>query len=249
MGLSYSDKIGYVPLLVASLMALASLITLNIYLIVATSAIAISSFLILKLWYLLEDAIFKRSNFIQVVNGFELSGDRASAMCYVDGLYSATAAGVVEQFGDGKMENDKMESFISHIAAPFKIVFCSERLSVEGLLNRLKTQKGMKEIHLSRIRNQSGGSGMIAANRLRSEISILENEISNIESGGVPIKLSYYIMSVSLSESKLRAEETSKAQIREILSEFDAIFDAKSRVLSGNELINLMRFDSCMVIK
>ena len=221
-----------------------SVATLNVYLISATSAAALISFVLYKAWSVIEAKIFENSNLVQLFGGFELSGGRQAIIAKSGDMYTATSVARVDAVGDVEMDTGKIESLIARINAPFKLVLHVEKLNVSRLVGKMETRKGMKEIELARIPSPGSGKGLVAANRLKSEIAYLEHEIAGIAGGGIPLKLAYHIMTSASSEGRYKAEEESKMQLRELVSEFDATFRTKSTFLSGEELVKAMRFDS-----
>lgn len=221
-----------------------SVVTLNVYLISATSVAALISFVIYKTWGVIEAKIFEKSNLVQLFGGFELSGGRYAMIAKRGGNYTATSVARINTLGDVGIDSNKVENLIAHVNAPFKLVLHVEKLNVSRIVEKMETKKGMREIDLARITNPGSGKGLVAASRLKSEIAYLEHEITGIAGGGIPLKLAYYIMTSAISEGRYKAEEESKLQLRELVSEFDATFGTKSSFLSGEELIKAMRFDS-----
>ena len=221
-----------------------SVATLNVYLISATSIAALISFVPHKAWGVIEAKIFEKSNLVQLFGGFELSGGRYAIIAKSGERYTATSVARINTLGDVGIDSNKIENLIAHVNAPFKLVLHVEKLNVTRLVEKMETKRGMKEIELARIPNPGSGKGLVTANRLKSEIAYLEHEVAGIAGGGIPLKLAYYIMTSASSEGRYKAEEESKLQLRELISEFDATFGTKSSFLSGEELIKAMRFDS-----
>ena len=238
----------YALLAVSALASALSLVTLNVLLIGVTSVLALLSFFLCKAWYMIDAKLFEKSGVVQVLNGFELSGDRSAATHTEGGLCSATAAVVVEVLGDKEIDREKVENLIAHVGFPFKIVLSVERLDMKSIFERLETGRVEREIRLSRLQNRESGRGMLLAARLKREIELMEEEIRSMKRG-TPLRLVHYIMTSAISESRYRAEELAKSQARELSAEFDAAFNAKSKVVLGAELVGLMRFDSTLVIE
>ncbi|MCL4389401.1 hypothetical protein M1397_02190 [Candidatus Marsarchaeota archaeon] len=225
----------------------ASMATLNVYLIGFTALIAVALFVSYKLWDIIEAWIFKHSNIVQVFDGFQLSGSRTSAIAIRSGEYTAVSAVKINSVGAMGVNKDNIEKMISRIGYPFKLVLYVKNFNTNKLLERLQTRKKFKEIELSRIGNRKTGRGMIRSNAIKEEIAYLDNEISQIGGGGIPLELSYYLIVAGHSESKYKAEELSSASLRGVTSEFDATFGSRSSQVTGNELLELMKFDSLMI--
>lgn len=241
------DRYIALVLIATCVVALAlSVATLNQYLIAGVATIALAMLLIHKTWNIIEAKVFEKTNLVQLFNGFELSGSRTAILARANNRYTATAAARVTTLGHVEVDRDKVENLVGHVNAPFKLVLQVERLDTSRLLERMQTKRGMKEIALSRIEKPGSGKGLLASGKLHGEIAHLEHEIESIRGGGVPLKLAYYVMTSAGSESRYRAEEEAKLQIRELVSEFDAAFGTKSSILSGEDVLKMMRFDSAV---
>lgn len=224
-----------------------SIFTLNIFLIALSSVLLFSSMIIHKLWYVIDSFLFKHTNLIEVFGGFELSGDRASAVRKESGIVSATATAMLLVGTKSDVDRRKVENILAHINYPFKFVMQAERLNIEKLIDKLETRRSTREIELSRI-DHSSQRHLPMINRIKRELEVLGHDIESISAGEVPLRLAYYIMTTAVSESRFDAEERAKSQIRELASQFDALLSAKSRILQGNELLRILEIDSSMVV-
>jgi len=241
------SHIAYVFIALEVIALALAIFTLNFYLILLSSLIALLAFAVYKLWYIIENELFKHTGVIQLLNGYELSDERIAAVIRQDDLYSATAAAIIESI-ESSIDKDKLESIIAHLNVPFKLVAHIEKLNTKKLLEKMQTKKSMKEIELSKV-GQSSGKEVLKANRLKTEIQHLEHELEQISSGGIPLKLVYYIMTSAFANSKYKAVELARAQLRDLTGNFDSVFNSKSRMLQGIELLQMLRFDSVMMIE
>ncbi len=244
MQLDFAPHVGVILVIISVITLILGIITFNVYLIAITATVTFSTFVFYKLWDLIEAKIFEKTNFIQLFNGFQLGGNRSVAIARHGNAHTATACARVDALGTTDVDRVKIENLIARVNQPFKLVLHVEKVDLSHLLNRMETKKNMKEIELSRVNSVSKGKGLILANRLRSEITYLEHEMDGIRGGGIPLKLAYYIMTSATGENRYSIEEGVKLQLRELTAEFDATFGTKSSLVSGEELINMMRFDS-----
>ncbi len=240
------EYLQYAPIGASLAAVAAGAVTLNLYIIAFSSAMALACFVSYKLWDLIEAKVFEKTNMIQLFNGFEAGGRRLSATAKYGGRYISTTAARVETLGGVQVDREKIENMIANLGVPFKLVLHVKRINTVKLLEKLQTKKAMQEIGLSRLGGGGQGRNLLKANRLKASIAYLEHEIDEIRGGGVPIGLAYYLLTSAVSESRYRAEELSHAQLRELVSGFDATFGTRSSEVSGNDLINLMKFDAMM---
>lgn len=237
----------YLLLGICLILAVLSVFTLDVYVIAFSSVLALIAVLIYKAWPLIEPLIIRRTNIIQLLEGLELSGDRSVAIRKVHGGFSATASALLIVQKSNIIAGDKVENIIAHTSAPFKYTLYAQRIELAKLLDKLQTSKGIKEIQLARIADTSKGRSALRANQLKKEIEQLEHDITSIGSGAVPIRVAYYLSTSAFSDKRFEAEARSKAQIKQLASEFDALLGSSSKTLTGDELIAVLRLDTLEV--
>lgn len=242
------NHIFYLLVSLAITIEIISALTLNAVLIAVASLLVLLSIVTHKLWYVLESLLFRHTNLVQVFGRFMLSGDRSSAIRRDSGIVSATTAAMLAIGTKSEIDRKKVENILAHINYPFKFVMQAERLDIAKLLDKLQTKRSMREIELSRI-DHSSQRHLPAVNKIKRELEVLGHDIENISAGEVPLRLAYYIMTTAVSESRFDAEERAKSQIRELASQFDALLSSNSRLLQGNDLLQILELDSSMVME
>jgi hypothetical protein len=230
---------------ILAIAAMTSIFTLNAVVIIASLLIALLSVALYRLHYVIDSLIFKKTNLIQLMGDYELRGERTVAVRKLGGKFSATAAALLEANPKTGLEKEKIENIIASSHIPFKFVLQIETVNLEKLIDKLETSRGMKEIELGRMDHSKGN--ILKANSLRREIEQINQEILAIGTGGKPLRASQYIMTSSVSDSRFGAGERAKSQIRELSSQFSAMLGIKSSILSGNDLIDVLRFDSVVI--
>ncbi|MFI5412899.1 MAG: hypothetical protein ACHQX1_03335, partial [Candidatus Micrarchaeales archaeon] len=170
------NTIFWILMVVSVITSIASILTLNLFLIALTSILIFASVILYKLWYVIDALIFSRTNLVELFNGYELSRDRASAIRRVNDLISSTTAAVFEANSTTEIDKSKIENIIAHINYPFKFVMQVERLNVNKITDRLETSRSLKEIELSRI-DQPNGKKTLRANQLKRELEQLQHDI------------------------------------------------------------------------
>lgn len=234
---------GYTFIGAAIAAAVAAIFTINGYLIAFASGLALACLASYLLWDIIEAKIFERTNMVHLFDGFELDGSRLSAIYRHKNGYVSTTAARVETLGGVGADRDKIERLIANVKAPFKLVLHVKMADAGKLLENLHTRKAMLEISLSRINSNGSGKATLKASRIRSEVSRIESEIKEMSGGSVPVEILYYIVTSAFADSRFKAEEMSRGQLRELIAGFDATFGTKSSQVSGIDLIRLMKFD------
>ena len=220
-----------------------SVITLNPYAIAIASISLLLALAAYKLWYVIEPLILKKTNIIQVIGDYELSGSRNSALRSTTKCFCATAAAALDP-PKTDIERDRIEEVISHTNVPFKFILQLERLDSKRICERLQTKRAMKEIALSKL---NGGESTRNAQKIRAlkrEIEQLEQDIDAISSGSSPVRLAQYILCSAYAENRYLAEEKARLQLRDISGQFGALIGSQPRALEGSELIRLLGPDS-----
>jgi len=234
----------YILLVLSGIVVIASIMTLNIFAITIAGSLIFASVMVYKLWYLIDALIFKHTNLIELFNGYELSKDRNSAIRRIDGKIGSTTAALLSVDGEEDIEKSDIENIIAHISYPFKFVMQVEKLNVHRIMDKLQTERSLNEIELSRL---DDNKSLVRVNQLRRELELIQHDINAIKTGDTPIKLTRYILTTSVSDTFYDAEEKAKSQIRELSSQFDALLKSRSKIIVGNELIELLQLDSEMV--
>lgn len=224
--------------------SIASVLTFRPVLIIFSLLIASLLIAFYRLYDIIEAAIFRHSNIIQIIDGCEISGDRSTAVRKVKGGFFVTAAAMLESNSNDKIEKDKIENIVTNSHCPFRFVLQVERVDIRKLLDRLQTRRIMNEFEMDKLSNNSIKNKTAKINALKRRIEQQDHEIERITAGNMPLKVTQYIMTSSFSESKPMAKEHAKSQIRELASEFGALVGTKSIILDGNDLLNLLKFDS-----
>lgn len=237
----------YIIVAILAIFSIASVLTLNPFIILISLSVAILIVAFYKLDYIVEAVIFKRTNLIQVVDGCEISGDRSTVTRKLGDKFCATAVASLENNSNESIERTKIENIIANSHCVFKFVIQVERLDISKLLNKMYTRRSMKEIELSRLNKSYEKDNIAKSNTLKRQMDQIEHEIERINSGGTPLKVSQYIMTSSISDNKFSAQDRAKSQLRELVSEFGALLGVRCEILNGNDMLRLLKFDSAMV--
>lgn len=236
----------YAIISVLVILSIASIFTLNIVVVIIALLVSMLLIAFYKLYYIIESVIFKRTNLIQVLDDCELSGDRTATIRRTDSGICATAAASLENSSDGAIDKEKIENIVANSHCTFRFVVQIERVDTYKLLDKLQTKRSMIEIEIGKLDERSSRNNIAKLNSLKRKVDQLSHEIDKVTSGSAPLKVAQYIITTAFSESKTIAQERAKSQIRELASEFGALVGTRSEVLSGDELLNLLKFNSVM---
>ncbi|HVC58224.1 MAG TPA: hypothetical protein VND15_01985 [Candidatus Acidoferrales bacterium] len=237
----------YAGLALGLLNLVLSIATLNPYLILIGIMATFCLFALYKLWYIIEPLLIRKTNIIQVVGDYELTGTRGAAIRSHGGAFYATAVAALEP-SRSDIDRARIEEIISRSNTPFKFVLQLEKLNPKNISEKLQTKRNMKEIALSRIGGGSSIRNTQKINALKREIEQLEQDIRSISTGSSPVRLAQYLMCGTSAESKYLAEERARSQVREMAGQLGALMGSQSRVLEGRELLDMLSMDS-MVAK
>lgn len=213
--------------------------------IIAVSAV-LSSFAIAsyKLDYLIDSVVFRRTSLVQVLGECSLSGDRRAAIREINGRFCATAAAVLRGRPDSPISNSGIEGIVSNSNCAFRLVLGVERIDMKRLVEGLETNRIKCEIAMGRL--EASGSQRHRIDALKRRIAMISDELEAITTGGAPLKLSNYIVTSAMSETKAGAQERARSQIRELAGEFGAATGCSAAILEGNELLELVKFNACV---
>lgn len=231
----------YLLILLNAILVALSAYSMNIYAIALSSVSLCLSIFIIKLWYIFDAILFKKSKVVQVSDNYEFESERLTATkIYRDG-FTAIACARLSGPPKNAIDNKRIEGIIAHTNAPFRFVVEAERMDSKKIVDGLKTKRAMREIAISKVKSKEFDSAR--AKILEREIAEIDGEIKSITSGAMPLKLNTYLLTVAASENKVIATERAKSQIKEISGEFSAILEARFEVIEGKELISLLAHD------
>ena len=171
----------YIFAVILSVTAIASILTLNIFLIIAALCVASIAIASYKLHYILEAVIFKRTNLIQVVDGCEIRGDRSTAIRRIGNKFCAIAVALLENNTDVSVDRAKIENIIANSHCTFRFLMQVERLDINKLLDKMRTKMIMREIELSRLNNSVGRKDSVKESWLKRQIGQIEHEYRKSE--------------------------------------------------------------------
>ena len=223
------------------ILSLSSLLSMNPALIALSLVAALALIVMQKLWFVVEALVFRHTNLVQVLGNQQLSGDRSTATRQVKGGFVATAIALLKGDARETVDREKIEGIIAHLNYPFRFVLHVKRLDTDKLLDKLQTQRGIKEIELAKA--SGAGSNSARIGQLKREIEQIEGDIRSI-SASTPVSLSRYIATSAKSESRFAAEERAKSQIRALAGEFGALLNSDAQILSGTDLLDCLETDS-----
>lgn len=199
-----------------------------------------------KAWYIIEPVIFRHSNIVEVLNGYELSGDRSAAIRKLGNGFSATSVALLDTSQTSSLEREKLESIIERAEKPFKLAMVVAPINTSRIINELKTKRYIKEAQLSRL--SRGKADEARGRQIKRELDEIESNIVEITSGKVPLKILYYVMYAAVSESVTIAKDSSISGLGEISAAFDSALNSKSSILNGKDLIDVLSFDSTIIL-
>jgi hypothetical protein len=237
------DVIFYLLCAVLVTIIILSIFTLKIILIATSLIFTVLLVAFYKLYYVIESMLFRHTNLIQVLDGHELSGDRATAIRKVAGKFSATAVALLESNPKLQISRENVENVIATSKCAFKFIMKVEHIDMNKLLDLLKTKRNMKEIELTKLKDAASKSNLLKINTVKRQIDLLNNDIEKISTGSEPLKVSQYIITSAISENRFNAQELAKSQLRSLSSQFSAILGGKSETMVGDELISALKLD------
>ncbi|MEM3827477.1 MAG: hypothetical protein QXR58_02665 [Candidatus Micrarchaeaceae archaeon] len=241
-------NVEYFIIAVSGLAIIVGAVLLNLF-IATSGAVALLMLVILHYFKEYIDAfIFRHSGAMQLIGEYELRGEREAAVLKVGKRYVATACVIIEagqeQDGIGK---EKIENAIARISYPFKLTLAVERFNTERILDRLQTKRSMKEKELSRVESAGHGRGLAKSMSIRRELESIDHDLKSIIGGAVPMKIRYYAMVSTADERRFAAEEGAVARAKSLASVLGGMFGAGASVARGNELVQLLKFDSILM--
>lgn len=227
---------------VEAILSLVSIISKSIIGVVVTGAFSIILLTLYLGWDIIEVLIFRHTGIVSIIGNYELGSDRLVATSNSDGSYYSISVSEVFDISRCIIDSKRFERMIEKTNTPFKISIHVEKLKTNRLIEKLETRRYIKEIALSKVIGRSSKSE-IKKQHIKDEISYLDHEISELKSGGIPLVTRYYIICAGKSNDRYTSERVALSNMNQISSEFDSSFCVKSKVVSGESLIDFLKLE------
>ncbi|MGC9099022.1 MAG: hypothetical protein ACP5HW_00525 [Candidatus Micrarchaeia archaeon] len=219
----------------------ASMLALALSFLFGSSLIALAAlvFVFLSTAYyhsgkLINNLIIKNSRMLVLSKGYELTANGSSAVRKVGDAYeSVSAAFLVIDNPLGNI-SASMQPLLEKVHTPFEFSIEIEELSKKKIIDDLETKMHIKEIELSNARESDAKN----LNRIKRELSFIENEINTIKNGNKPFNVRFKIKCRAESHSMLEAANTSYKNLEHVAGLFSNALDIDYRVLRGEELLS-----------
>lgn len=241
----HRDTILYALLSISLLSAVSSVLlgSLPMAALGALSAMVVA--LLYRAWYIIEALMFRHTSIVQLFNGYEMRGSRRAAVARDGAGYSAVAAVRLDSTA-GSLDRERLETVISRMGFPFKIVLCVNPMDKAKLVEELRTRRSMKELELDRLmaaHPRKAGRTTMA----KREVELLDNEVKKVTAGGQPLVLRHYAMASAFADSESSAVELAVSRVAELSSSVAALIGASQSVVEGEELVSILRLDAGLV--
>ncbi|MEM0149600.1 MAG: hypothetical protein QXW10_01750 [Candidatus Micrarchaeaceae archaeon] len=241
------DIIMYIIIAAYSVGVIASVLTLNTYLVLASLMLFTIGILIYKGWEIMLPTILRRTGMIRLVGNFEIGGNQSVAVRKDGNSIIAAAYALIDISDSEGLNPGKLEGIISKVSVPFKLVLSVKRLNMDKILDSMETARHMKENMIARL-SGGGNRNIPRINSLRRELEQIESNIRSMTSGKVPLQLLYYVGTEAKSESRYTAEEDALSGLKEALGAISSATGYQYKVLSGNDLVSLLATGSNAVM-
>ncbi len=213
-------------------MFLASMLTLNVYIL----AFAIASLLLAALFFssghLINDLVLKRAGPVGPYCGFKLSRSLYSATKDMGSRHLAVSIALMKPAGDTGMNGELMETLISNVDFPFEFSLGIKSVDRIRVIDGLETKRRMKEIEISR----SDPQKYDRMNALKRELSVIEGELRNLREQK-PLSIEAKLKTFGLSKSEIEASLESEKNIGRIASAFASVLGFECETLRGEALL------------
>ncbi len=227
---------------VSSACVMGGILLASVALAIVGALSALVGMALYKGWEFVEAFLVKRSGVVQVFAGYELSGDRKVATVSHGNGFTATAAAILDTSKVRELDRGKLEEIIGRAERPFKLVMIVRPLDVSKVLDRLRTMQYREEIELSKL--YRAGADDIKIRRGKARLNAIEDDIANITSGKAPLRILYCVLHAESSSGKFVAQEGAVSGLLSLCMAFDAALGTRSKLLSGGELLDVLRLDS-----
>ncbi len=229
----FNKLLFYVLYITSIIFLLITILSGSFYLILISSILLLFSLIYLHSGHIINNYLIKKSKIIEITNNYTLSSSLTSVFKRKGSEYIGVSIAEIKQYGQSNISSDSMKSLIEAIHEPFEFSIYSYELNKEKLLEPLETKKKMKEILLTKIKENKSDK----INLVKREIEILESEIESIRSSGKSFDVSILIKSFSTSNNEGDASTQSFKTLQRIADTFSAALKLEYEIIRGERLL------------
>lgn len=215
---------------------LLSIFSYNIYLIILSSILLLTAAIVLHSGHILNNLIIKKSNIIEIKNGYKLSQNLVSASRRSNKSYDSVAVAILRPRIGFNYNGEKMKELLESVKEPFEFSLSINEIDKGRILDSLETKRRVKEIAISRLKSNSYDK----INNLRRQIEIIDNEIANMENGGKSFDVLIKIKAFSKSDSEYDSELTAAKNIETLANKFSASIGLDYEIMKGEIIFNFI---------
>ncbi len=206
------------------------------YLAALASLVVLISAVYLNSGHIVNNLLVKRSNIIEIYNGFRLDNNLESAVKRIGDEYRAVSIALLNPGKVDTAMHDAIKALIESVHEPFEFSIMLKEADGKKMIESLDTKRRMKEILLARL--DSGKQDRI--NALKREIDILGTEIQNVRKGGKALDVILKLCAFGSSVNGTGAARESSAGIKRVADAFSSALGMDYEILRGEELLNFI---------
>ncbi|MGC8662484.1 MAG: hypothetical protein ACP5RT_01720 [Candidatus Micrarchaeia archaeon] len=183
---------------------------------------------------IINNLILKNTRTLVLSKGYELSGIGVSVVRRNGLVYESISVAYLILYAPIANASTSLQSLLEKVRVPFEFSIELAELSKKKIIDDLETKMHMKEIELSNIKEADAKN----FNRIKRELSIIENEIKTIKNGSKPFNVRFKIKCRYESQSMVEAINTSSKNLEYVSGLFSSILNTSYVILKGEDLLN-----------
>lgn len=215
---------------------LLSIFSYNIILIIAIAVLLILSSAYLNSGHIINNFLIKRSNIIEVYNGYRLNPDSYSVFKKYGNYFHSVSVAILNVEKGAEQRADAVESVLNSVHEPFEFSISLTEVDKKQMLESIEIKVRMKEIMLRKTNSKSTDK----INRIKREVNILNSELDTIRASQKAFQAVLRIKTFVDSANENEATRESYRNLIRIADTFSAALNVGYELLKGEQLLEFI---------
>ncbi len=213
-----------------------SLFSYSIVLVFISIIMLIFSAITYHSGHILNNILIKRSNIIEIYNGFTVCNDGFSLYKKVGNKYLGISIATFKPKDDGRISDEVYRSLISNVHEPFCLSVCINEINKKRLTEPLEVKRQMKEIEYRRTSSKVSDK----RNEIKRELELIDEELENLNSSKKSLEIVISLKTFVYSSNWRNSARESLYNLKNISSILSTEARLDCEILRGEELLSFV---------
>ena len=186
--------------------------------------------------HIINNLLIKRSNVIEIYNGYSLSSDLLAASRRIGSSHMGIAISSLTLSKSSPDGRDSIKSILDNLEEPFEFCIDAKQVDKKAVLDALETKRRMKEIAISKINSRSYDK----LSEAKRELNVFDGEIESIRDSGRSFQLAIKLKARAIASNESEACSAAYRNLEKVSASFSSVLGLEYEVLKGEALLDAL---------